>query len=125
MVDGRDGDALVLWFFDSEVLGFLVCWFLFGWIRAEGFPGVYVGLLGFFFSFFSGMQGFSLLFSPFLWVLWFFLFSFLFWGLRGSEPWGWLWTRFPWLRAHWDFRYIMIWHTIFFLVYYGLGDGAT
>ena len=62
MVDGRDGDALVLWFFDSEVLGFLVCWFLFGWIRAEGFPGVYVGLLGFFFSFFSGMQGFSLLF---------------------------------------------------------------
>ena len=41
----------MLWFFDSEVLGFLVCWFLFCWIRAEGFPGVYVGLLGFFFSF--------------------------------------------------------------------------
>ena len=52
----------MLWFFDSEVLGFLVCWFLFCWIRAEGFLGVYVGLLGFFFSFFSGMQGFSLLF---------------------------------------------------------------
>ena len=32
---------------------------------------------------------------------------------------------FPWLSAHWDFRYIMIWHTIFFFVYYGLGDGAT
>ena len=56
----------MLWFFGSLirrflVLDFLVGWFfLFCWIRAEGFPGVYVGLLGFFFSFFSGMQGFSL-----------------------------------------------------------------
>ena len=121
MVVGRDGaalDALVLWFGGSWSCGFLG--FLFCLIRTGGFSwGVY-GSLGFFLS---GMQGFSLfLFS---WDFWIFSFLFSFWGLRGFEPWGWLWTRFPWLSAHWDFRYIMIWHTIFFLVYYGLGDGAT
>ena len=121
MVVGRDGDALdalVLWFGGSWSCGF--SGFLFCLIRTGGFSWGVCGSLGFFLS---GMQGFSLfLFS---WDFWIFSFLFSSWGLRGSEPWGWLWTRFPWLSVHWDFRYIMIWHTIFFLVYYGLGDGAT
>ena len=114
------GMLWMLWFFGSEVLGLLVFGFLFCLIRTEGFPGVYVGLLGYFFL---GCR--VSFFSSFSWDFWIFSFLFSSWGLRGSEPGGWLWTRFPWLSAHWDFRYIMIWHTIFFLVYYGLGDGAT
>ena len=29
------------------------------------------------------------------------------------------------LNSYWDFRYIMIWYTIFFYLLYDLGDGAT
>ena len=72
----------MLWFFDSEVLGFLVCWFLFCWIRAEGFPGVYVGLLGFFLPFFwdAGFLSFPLFVGPLVFSL---LFSFLVLGAQG------------------------------------------
>ena len=71
---------LVFWF-----VGFLFCW-----IRAEGFPGVYVGLLDFFFlSWDAGFLLFPSFFFFFVGPL-VFLFSFSFWGLRGSEPWGWL-----------------------------------
>ena len=109
MVDGRDWDALVRRF-------------LFYLVRAEGFPGVCVGFLG---SFFLGCRFFLFfsLFVSFAGLLNFFFY--LFWGLRDSEPWGWLWTWFLWLNSHWDFRYTMIWRTIFFHVFYGLGDGAT
>ena len=69
MVDGRDGDALVLWFGGSWIFGFLVFWFCL--IRAEGFPGVYVGLLGYFFM---GCR--VSLFSSLSWDFW--IFSFLF-----------------------------------------------
>ena len=70
----------MLWFFDSEVLGFLVCWFLFGWIRAEGFPGVYVGLLGFFFLFWdAGFLSFPLFCGTFG------FFSFLFFSCSGGS----------------------------------------
>ena len=46
MIDGRDGDALVLWFGGSWF--FWLFGFLFYLVRAKGFPGVYVGLLGYF-----------------------------------------------------------------------------
>ena len=60
----------MLWFFGSEVLVFFG--FLFCLIRAEGFPRVYGGLLGYFFY---GMQGFSLfLFSRDFWTFGFSLF---------------------------------------------------
>ena len=72
MVDGRDGDALVRRFL---VFGF---GFLFCLIRAEGFPGVYVGLLGYFFL---GCRVFSL-FLSFVGLL-DFLFSFLVLGAQG------------------------------------------
>ena len=118
MIDGQDGDALVLWFGGSWFFGFLV--FCSVWLGLRGFLGCTWDSWAI--SFWDA--GF-LSFSLFRWTFEFFSFLFLFWGLRGSEPWGWLWTWFSWLSAHWDFRYIMIWHTIFFLVYYGLGDGAT
>ena len=81
MVVGRDGDALdalVLWFGGSWSFGFLG--FLFYLIRTEGFPGVYVGLLGYFFlgcrvSFFSPFPLFVGLLD--------FLFSFLVLGAQG------------------------------------------
>ena len=69
MVDGRDGDV-----FGSLVRRILVFWsfvlFLFCLIRAEGFPGVYVGLLGYFFlgcrvSLFSSFSRDFWIFSPF------------------------------------------------------------
>ena len=59
---------------DCGLLGLSSRWF-------EGFLAVCVGLSGFFFFFFLGMQGF---FSHFV----DFFFSLLVWGLRGSEPWG-------------------------------------
>ena len=61
---------------DCGILGLSSRWF-------EGFLGVCVGLS----AFFLGMQGFFSLFVDF--------FSFLVWGLRGSEPWGWLLISFP------------------------------
>ena len=68
--------------FGSLVRRFLVFWFfgfLFCLIRTEGFHGVYVGLLGYFFL--SGMQGFFL-FLFFVGLL-DFLFSFLVLGAQG------------------------------------------
>ena len=62
---------------DCGILGLSSRWF-------EGFLGVCVGLSGFFSL---GMQGFFSHFVDF--------FSFLVWGLRGSEPWGWLLILFP------------------------------
>ena len=73
------GMLWMLWMlgvFGSEVLGLLVFWFfgfLLSLIRTEGFPRVYVGLLGYFFwdaGFlssppFRGTFGFSLFFSRF------------------------------------------------------------
>ena len=99
MVDGLVGDFL------GRCLG---------WVT--GFHGIGVGLSGFLWD-----AGSFLLF--FFWLfLGFFLMS---GGLRGSEPWGWLWIGFPWLSSKGDFRYIMIWYTIFLSLLYGLGDGAT
>ena len=68
----------MLWFFGSEVLGFWFFGFLFCLIRAEGFPGVYVGLLGYSFL---GCRVFSL-FLSFVGLL-DFLFSFLVLGAQG------------------------------------------
>ena len=109
MVDGRDWDV-----FGWEVVVCLV--------RARGFLGG-EGFLG---SVFLGFRV-SLLFSLFLFLLGGKIFSLLLLvrGLRGSEPWGWLWTRFSMvyfalgLQIHYDLA-----HYIFPCVY-GLGDGAT
>lgn len=66
---GSDGVSVGL---DCGILGLSSSWF-------EGFLGVCVGLSVFVFVF-LGMQGFFSDFVDF--------FSFLVWGLRGSEPWG-------------------------------------
>ena len=67
---------------DCGILGLSSSWF-------AGFLGVCVGLsVIFIYLFFAlGMQGFFSHFVDF--------FSFLVWGLRGSQPWGWLLISFP------------------------------
>ena len=61
MVDGRDWDALFQRFY----------FVLFCFVRAEGFPGVCIGLLG---SFFLGCRVFFSL-SLFCWIFWIFPFT--------------------------------------------------
>ena len=101
MVDGRDGDVLVgrlwyVWLGLGVSEGVRDSWVLSSWDSG-------------FFRFFR--------FFYFCWIAEFFLFSYLFGGSGVLSHGAGFGLGFPWFTSNWDFRYIMIWYTIFFHVF--------